>query len=138
MSKDDATLTQLTAEVETLRRDLEQQRNEFEALRAQVHAARERIDLSMRGQTLCPACGCRKILFASKVLDRGDGDSREKMALAKPSFWRGKIVGQFEVCVCTACGLVEWYARDVHEVEIDGEDFRLVEGQEPGRGGPYR
>jgi len=129
--KTDAKLNQLTAEVESLRKELE-------TLRAQVLAARERIDLSMRGQTRCPACGCRKILFASKVLDRGDGDAREKMALAKPSFWRGKIVGQFEVCVCTACGLVEWYAKDVHEVEIDGTDFRIVEGQEPGRDGPYR
>ena len=129
--KTDAKLNQLTAEVESLRKELE-------TLRAQVLAARERIDLSMRGQARCPACGCSKILFASKVLDRGDGDAREKMALAKPSFWRGKIVGQFEVCVCTACGLVEWYAKDVHEVEIDGTDFRIVEGQEPGRDGPYR
>jgi len=113
-------------------------RAELESLRTQVRAARERIDLTMRGQTVCPACGCRKILHAREVLDRGDGDMRQKLALAKPSFWRSKVVGEFEVYLCTACGLVEWYAKDLHEVEVDGKVFRILEGNEPGSEGPYR
>lgn len=124
-------LAALAAEVATLRESLE-------SLQAQVAAARDRIDLTMRGQTRCPACGCRRIMHAREVLDRGDGDMRQKLALAKPSAWRSKVVGEFEVYLCTACGLVEWYAKDVHEVEVDGDVYRILEGGGLDGDGPYR
>jgi len=126
-----AKLEEMAAEVASLRKAVE-------TLRAQVGAARDRIDLSMRGQTRCPACGCWRILHARQILDRGDGDQRQKLALVKPSFWRSKVVGEFEAYLCTECGLVEWYAKDLHEVEVDGEIFRILEGNEPGVQGPYR
>lgn len=124
--------------IEALQAELSKLRKSLDSLQAQVASARDRIDLTMRGQTRCPACGCRRIMHAREVLDRGDGDMRQKLALAKPSFWRSKVVGEFEVYLCTDCGLVEWYAKDLHEVEIDGKVFRILEGEAPGRDGPYR
>ncbi len=124
--------------VEVLAAEVARLRESMKTLQAQVAAARDRIDLTMRGQTRCPACGCRRIMHAREVLDRGDGDMRQKLALAKPSYWRAKVVGEFEVYLCTACGLVEWYAKDLHEVKVDGKIFRIIEGEESGQNGPYR
>ena len=124
-------IASLEAELATLRA-------EMETLTAMVGAARERIDLSMRGQLRCPACGCRRILHANEVLDRGDGNFREKMALIKPSVWRSKVYGQFQTYICTKCGLVEWYIGDVDEIKVDDKILRVVEGHEPSAGGPYR
>src|SRR5688572_27813647 len=114
-------------------------RAEVAALRAELAGARGRVDVTMRGQTRCRGCGCRKILFAAHVLDRGDGDFRKKLAIAQPSWWRSAIAGQFEVYVCTACGLVEWYAKDLGGLEIDGESYRIIDGDAGTAGqGPYR
>ncbi len=124
--------------IATLEAELAALRAEIETLSAMVGAARERIDLSMRGQQRCPACACRSILHANEVLDRGDGDSREKMALVKPSVWRSRTDGHFQVYVCTKCGLVEWYMDDVNDIPVDDKVVRIIEGQEPSAGGPYR
>ncbi len=111
---------------------------EQERLRAEVSAARDRIKLSMRGQTRCPACGCNSIIHATEILDRGDGNQRYPLALAKPSAWRGRTVGELEAYICTDCGLVEWYVKDPAEVEIDGDKFRLLTGKIPTKDTPYR
>jgi DNA-directed RNA polymerase subunit RPC12/RpoP len=117
---------------------LERLAREVDDLRREIRWARGQIDLSMKGQTRCPACGGRKILHATEVLDRGDGDFRQKMALAKPSIWRSRVVGQFQVYICAACGLVEWYAPNLEGLEVDGKVFQMLDGGADPQGGPYR
>lgn len=82
-----------------------------EDLRAQLTAAQNRTDLTMRGQRRCPACGGREIYHTDTVLDR-DNSGRTKMALLQPSVWRSRGAGEFEAYVCAACGKVEWYVKD--------------------------
>ncbi len=122
--------------------ELARLRKEVDELGALVGAAHQRGDLSMRGQRRCPACGNRRLLHAREVLDRGDANYREKMALVKPSIWRNRVLGVFETFVCAQCGLVEWYVRDVDElVEQLGslkKVIRLIEDEEPDPSGPYR
>jgi DNA-directed RNA polymerase subunit RPC12/RpoP/Zn ribbon nucleic-acid-binding protein len=107
-----------------------------EALEAEVAATRGRREASMRTDARCPACGARKILHAREVLDRSES-GRSRLALAQPSIWRERGVGEFEVYVCVACGLCEWRVKDLLGLEIDNERFRLLEIEEP-KPGPYR
>ncbi len=90
---------------------------------------------SMRAEVRCPACGCRKILHVTEVLD-GSGTGRERLALAQPSAWSARRVGELEAFVCTSCRLVEWYVKDLAGVVVDGERVRLLDGD--AAGGPYR
>lgn len=112
-------LAALDAALERLQQDLAD-------LRADVAALRSRAGPSLAGDHRCPACGCRKVLYARNVLDRSEG-GRSKLALAQPSIWREKGVGEFEVYVCTGCGLCEWHVKDLAAVPIDGERFRVIE-----------
>ena len=122
--------------------ELTRLRKEVEDLGALVGATHQRGDLSMRGQLRCPACGSRRLLHAREVLDRGDANNREKMALVKPSIWRNRVLGVFETFVCAQCGLVEWYVQDLDQL-LDKlgslqKVLRLIENQEPESNGPYR
>jgi len=110
---------------------------EQERVRAEICAARGRVNLSMRRQIQCPACGCTTIVHATEVLDRSDG-TRYPLALAKPSIWRSRTVGHLEAYICSDCALVEWYVKDLDEVEIDGDKFRLLQGKPPAPPTPYR
>ena len=74
---------------------------ELEALRAEVvrlrkELAEQRATFSMRRQTRCPACGCRKILHARQILDLADMNVHRPMALTEVGFWTGEPVGRFE------------------------------------------
>jgi hypothetical protein len=92
---------------------------------------------TMRKRLVCPACGGRKFVHAVEILDRGDG-GRYSMAVLQPSVWRSKGLGEFEVFICLACGLAEWYVREPEELEDAGEHLRVVDGSLPGGGGPFR
>lgn len=126
------------AEVAALRAEVEQLRGLVEALDAELRRARQHIDLTMRGQLRCRACGCRRIAHSMKVLDRGDGDMRNDMALYKPKWWSGKVQGELEAYTCTKCGLVEWWVKDPGEL-TEHEDFlRIIDGGVQGDDAPYR
>lgn len=126
----------MAVQVAALERRIDELRAE---LRARTGAAR-----TMRQSLTCPACGVRRILHASQVLDRGDGDMAKPMAIVKPSFWRSRVLGELEAFLCTGCGLVEWYAKDVRALAespaIDGQSLRILEadGGETGGGAGYR
>ena len=91
--------------------------------------------MSMKADRCCPACGANRILHAREVLDRSDA-GRSRLALAQPSLWRDSGVGEFEIYVCTGCGLCEWHVRDLKGVEVDGDKIRLVESSPPASPGP--
>lgn len=120
--------------VAALRAELAAARAELAELKREVLGARERVELTMKAQLRCPGCGCRKILHATEILDRAD--MREKLSLAQPSIWSSRRVGVFEAFVCTRCGLVEWYVKDLAGLEVDGKKFQLLDGGE--EAAPYR
>ena len=102
-----------------------------------LDAARGRVSLSMRDQRRCPSCGEGKILHAPALLDRSDA-GRTKLAIAQPSVWSSKGLGELEAFFCARCGLAELYVKESASIEPDGKHVRLVEGGEPGEDGPYR
>ena len=99
------------------------------------HVAKGRLDLTMRGQLRCPACGCRVIVRSPQVLDR-DNSGRTKLALVQPSVWSRRGLGELTVYICSKCGLVEWYVKEPQELLKDDEHFEVFEG--PDDTGPYR
>jgi predicted RNA-binding Zn-ribbon protein involved in translation (DUF1610 family) len=138
----DRRLSELEQQLEQQNAQLEQLQQEVTILRAELGAARGSIDPTMRRQVRCPACGERKILHASEIFDRGDGGfvtRGGKMVISeKPGFLRYRNLGQFEVYVCTSCGLAEWYVRDPDKVPIDGRKFQILDGSELEDKTPYR
>ncbi len=117
-----------------LREQLSELRAEVEDLRASLTAARNRAELTMRGQRRCPACGGEEIYHAAHVLDRDQG--RARMSLVLPSIWRSKGAGELEAYVCGECGKVEWYVKDTESL---AEHLTRLEPIQPDRGsGPYR
>jgi ribosomal protein L32 len=125
------------AELESLRKDLESLRTTVAALDAELRAARGRVDLTMRNQQRCRACGNRKIAHALSVLDRGDSNTRESLALNRPSWWSSKTQGELEAFVCMKCGLVEWWVKDPESLRPH-EDYLAIIDSEPDPNGPYR
>ncbi len=122
---------------ESLLRELAELRADLQQLRAQLDAARLHHAPTMRARTRCPACGNARIAHAHQVLDRGDGDAQNPMALNRPSWWSGKLVGELEAFACTACGLVEWYVKDPGGLrEVKGL-LTILDGETPDAG-PYR
>jgi predicted nucleic-acid-binding Zn-ribbon protein len=123
----DAELSRLRAELDTLRLEL-----------AALSTRQPRLEPTMRRRLRCPGCGCRRIAHAREILDRGDSDSREPMALYQPSWWSSKVVGELEAYVCTECGLVEWYVKDPAALRDHDKYMAIVDGSGPDEQGPYR
>jgi hypothetical protein len=122
---------------DTLLRELAELRAEVTQLRAQLDLARLHQAPTMRARLRCPACGNARLAHAKQVLDRGDGDAHKPMALNRPSWWSGKLVGELEAFACTACGLVEWYVKDPGGLrEVKGQ-IQILDG-ETAETGPYR
>ncbi|MBP6630904.1 MAG: hypothetical protein KBG28_25525 [Kofleriaceae bacterium] len=126
------------AELAALRAELVALREEVARLHDDLRGARQRIDLTLRGQLRCPACGGRKIAHAPQVLDRADSATRAALALYQPSWWSSKVVGELEAYACVACGLVEWWVREPGALAEHDKYLRILDGAEPGAGGPYR
>ncbi|MEZ4367019.1 MAG: hypothetical protein R2939_12145 [Kofleriaceae bacterium] len=134
-----STTTESDAAVTQLRAELRQLREEVTALSLDLRRARQHVDLTMRGQLQCRACGCRRIAHAMSVLDRADGASREQLSLYQGSWWRSKTSGQLEAYVCTACGLVEWWVKDPAGLAEHEDYLRIIDGDAGGgAAGPYR
>jgi hypothetical protein len=127
-----------TEELAQLRAELAGLRDHVAALESDLRGARTHIDLTMRGQLRCRACGCRKIAHAMKVLDRGESDARHPMALYKPSWWSSKTGGHLEAYVCTGCGLVEWWVTDAGALQPIEGVLRILDGEIAGDKAPYR
>ncbi|MBA3392283.1 MAG: hypothetical protein H0T89_06545 [Deltaproteobacteria bacterium] len=125
-------------QIATLRDELATLRDEVASLHRDLRRAREHVDLTMRGQLRCRACGCRKIAHAMKVLDRADGSLREGMALYQPSWWSSKTRGELEAYACTRCGLVEWWVVDPKSLQPHDEFLRIIDGELAGPTDPYR
>lgn len=122
---------------EDLRAQLAAMREELGAVRAQLDALTSARGLTMVGQVRCPGCGGRKLLHATKVLDRSSGGAKT-LAVTQTGAFRERSVGEFQVYVCQGCGLVEWYVPDLSGIEVDGETVRQLDGSAPDPDGPYR
>jgi hypothetical protein len=125
------------AELASLRQDLESLRATVAALEADLRGATGRLDFTMRNHQRCRSCGGRKIAHALSVLDRGDGNTRESLALNRPSWWSSKTQGELEAFVCANCGLVEWWVKDPSTLQPH-EDYLAILDGESDPNGPYR
>lgn len=125
------------AELASLRQDLQSLRTTVAALESELRTAQGRVDLTMRNQQRCRSCGHRKIAHALSVLDRGDSNTRESLALNRPSWWSSKTQGELEAFVCMKCGLVEWWVKDPESLRPH-EDYLTILDGEPDANGPYR
>lgn len=118
-------------------------RAELAALTAAHQALVARVDnvipttaTTMARQLRCPSCSATRIARVESVLDRGESNAREEMALVQPSFWSSKVVGKLGCYACTACGLVEWYVKDPSTlVEVEGK-IAILDNAVPAP--PYR
>lgn len=63
----------------------------------------------MRDQLECPVCGKRDFWNVAEVLERDMGITRMPVWIDG----LGQLVGSFELLVCAACGLAEWWARGI-------------------------
>jgi hypothetical protein len=124
----------LADQVATLRRQVQELQQQLATVSSQLEQLRPRSD-SMRDQVRCSACGCRSILHVNKVVDRDQGQGT--LAVSTKGLWAPKPVGQFEIYVCTSCGLVEWHVVDPAEIEVDGQIVEEHAGRAP-TVGPYR
>jgi DNA-directed RNA polymerase subunit RPC12/RpoP len=124
-----------TEQLAALARRVQELEEQLAAVSRQLEQIRPQSD-SMRDQVRCPACGCRSILHAHKVVDR-DQQPPGALAVTTKGLWAPKPVGQFEIYVCTRCGLVEWHVIDPAEIEVDGEVVEVHEVSAPSAG-PYR
>jgi hypothetical protein len=122
---------------EDLRAQLAAVKEELGAVRAQLDALTTARGLTMAGQVRCPGCGGRKLLHATKVLDRKDGFSRS-LAVAETAGFGHRRLGEFQVYICQGCGLVEWYVPDLSGIVADGKTVRELDASTPDAGGPYR
>jgi hypothetical protein len=125
------------AELAALRQDLDTLRGLVEALDAELRGAQGRVDLTMRNQQRCRACGKRKIAHALSVLDRGDSNTREPLALNRPSWWSSKTQGELEAFVCMSCGLVEWWVKEPDSLKPHEDYLAILDGDDDPNG-PYR
>lgn len=122
---------------EDLRAQLAAVREELGAVRAQLDALTAVRGTTMAGQVRCPGCGGLKVLHVSKVLDRADG-APKTLAIARTGGFRDRSIGEFQVYICQACGLAEWYVPDLSGVVADGATVRELDGSAPAPDGPYR
>lgn len=122
-------------EMASLRAEMQSLRDEVSELRAQVSSAMGRIDLSMRGRAMCPACGGQEILHSTSVYDGPYAEG--SLALVQASRVLDRRRGRFSVYVCMRCGLVEWYA-DLSDVDTSHKQFRVIGSGRSDDGAPYR
>jgi len=113
-------------------------REEVHELRSAVQAAHGRVRLSMREQTRCPSCGETKILHSTRV-STGMGDA-QSLCLWQPDYnqrkasLRTKVLGKvpihalLEVYICMNCRLTEWYTQSLEDLDLEQEQFRVLEG----------
>ena len=124
------------AELASLRQDLDSLRATVAALETELRTAQGRVDLTMRNHQRCRACGNRKIAHALTILDRADSNTREPLALNRPSWWSPKTQGELEAFVCMHCGLVEWWVKEPETLRPHEDYLTILD--EPDPSGPYR
>ena len=125
-------------EIAALRGELDALRGLVSALDADVRRAQHHVDLTMRGQLRCRACGGRKIGHAPQILDGGGRGSNESMALFRPNALSSKGQGKLEAYVCMRCGLVEWWVGDPGAL-VPHEEYLIVnDGEVADAKDPYR
>jgi hypothetical protein len=125
------------AEIAALRQAVEDLRIQVTNLDSELRGAQSRVDFTMRNHQRCRACGTRKIAHALSVLDRGEGDARQSLALNRPSWWSSKTQGELEAFVCMGCGLVEWWVKEPDSLKQHEDYLAIIDG-EPDPSGPYR
>lgn len=126
----------LEQELATLRAELAALTTAHDALAARVDQVLPTTAPTMARQLRCPACSCLRIARVESVLDRGDSNAREEMALVQPSYWSSKVVGKLGCYACTECGLVEWYVIDPQTLREVAGKITIIDNAPPTS--PYR
>lgn len=109
-----------------------------------VDTARGHLTLSMRKQLRCPACGARSLLHFAHVRDHNYGNAFAPMAVELRGMVSTTPFGEFEIYVCRACGIVEWYIKGAGEIDPEQldkknrENIRIIDNDLPEGDGPYR
>lgn len=94
---------------------------------------------SIRDARRCPACDGRAFLHVTRATQATDSGAID-FGLTHESKWTGIVArGVMETFTCRACGLVEFHARHLEDVQIDGETVIEIEPEsDPPRSGPFR
>jgi|HubBroStandDraft_1064217.scaffolds.fasta_scaffold264298_1 hypothetical protein len=95
------------------------------------------------GTTGDPCSGCGgspRIRIQARERAQSAVDTVDRPVAIRVSMWGWRPLGNFEMRVCTTCGLTEWMALGIEELREDEHACvnRLVGGEMEGRGGPYR
>lgn len=106
----------------------------------------------MKTSGRCPKCACARLLVVDEVHQPHYDSSNVVLPMHVTTAEvaasaiglddrnpRRAAIGTFEIWVCSACGLTEWYARDataaLERLADMGMGVRIVERRDPG---PYR
>lgn len=108
-------------------------------LRAELDAARTRIR-TMRQTLTCPSCGGRRILHFRYINESNALGLTPLSLTTQYSGWRGVLPGDpLEAFICKQCGLLEWHASGLENIEPDGEQVvELVHDEDAPPTPPYR
>jgi predicted nucleic-acid-binding Zn-ribbon protein len=72
----------------------------------------------MKHSEKCPKCDCTELTHVEDVLDRGMLDTEHSMTLGtRKSLFKGRHGGELEAFACTGCGYVEFYVKEVSDLE---------------------
>jgi hypothetical protein len=99
---------------------------------------------TMRGSRSCPACGCERVVHVVEMQERaGKGGYAVKMGLVHQAagfFTSPEAIVPLEAYACSACGLVEWYAKSFAALLAGAKPNERIEILKPEETetGPYR
>ena len=123
----------LLARIAVLETKLDELTRELAQLRADRRA-------SMAQLQRCPACGGPLWHFPN-IRERGHHGSLTPFTLhKKATFWSAKDRAPVEAYACRTCGLVEWHAKELAEVEPAADALAIDPPADPPppSDGPFR
>jgi hypothetical protein len=71
----------------------------------------------------CTACKSTSLIFDVWAVDRGDGNSKHAMLVAKNAdpdaiFFKGRKTSGVTAVVCRSCGLIHYFATDPDSIAV--------------------
>jgi predicted nucleic-acid-binding Zn-ribbon protein len=89
--------------------------------------------------TPCRDCAGHRHWHVETMHETGDAYVTALHVMMRMTFWYARTVGKFSTDICRRCGLTEWRARELQELEHDPKrGVALLERARSVSGGPYR
>ena len=70
----------------------------------------------MKASGKCPKCSNTALYYSPQIMDRGDGNEANPLAIGRTDAIHARIYGQFEVYACRSCGLAELYVLEANKL----------------------